>query len=626
LSAAPALATATPETPLTLPVTTFTGTTATFEGEPNPATPETVGYEFHFNNNGSCEGNTVGGVPPATLIKATKVSTPVKDLEGSTEYTVCLFVFNEALETATSAPVKFKTPAAKPVIPSESASVTPVGATLEAKVNPENQATKYELEYAGSKEKLEKDEEVTVLTEGLIPGVAEEQPVGPVETGAVLTPSTTYYYRIVATNGTGTEDGKVESFTTATAVEPSIDAESVTGVTRTNAILHAAIDPEYQETEYQFKLGTTPAYGLDAPAALTGLGGLGFLGDIEREANLNGESVTLEPNTEYHYEAIATNATGTSAPGDQKFLTLPDPPTVSTGVAFALTPTTATIPAEVNPDAGGHIAQDDTTYYVEYGGTAAYGKQTTFPAGDAVEACRLLVLEGKECAQGVAIAGEGVGAKAETVNLSGLEPGVTYHYRVVATNLNDANELHGSVYGETLQPQTVYGADATFTTPGTPPILSGVSVQGVTQTGATISATLEAQNLPTRWELQLGSTPGLLAPVSSGTATVTTPLSLPVQSLSPGTLYYYRITATNPDGSSGPEGEGSFTTAPAPAAAAPTGLPATIPYTTIAQYEAKEPKEVKTVITTTKPTKCKKGFTKKHNKCMRVKKKKGKKK
>ena len=187
---------------------------------------------------------------------------------------------------------------------------------------------------------------------------------------------------------------------------------------------------------------------------------------------------------------LATNATGsveglTSAPGDQTFLTLPAPPVVSTGVASAITPTSATVSASVNPGASAvgianpqATAQDDTTYYVEYGTSTGYGQRTA-----------------------TVDAGEGTSAQPETINLEGLAPGTTYHYRIVASNLNDAQELNEgapSEYGGTLNPQVVHGEDETFTTPATPPILTGVSVQGITAGSATITATLNPQSLPSR--------------------------------------------------------------------------------------------------------------------------------
>ncbi len=68
-----------------------------------------------------------------------------------------------------------------------------------------------------------------------------------------------------------------------------------------------------------------------------------------------------------------------------------------------------------------------TSYRFEYGPTSAYGSSTPFPEGSV---------------------GEGVEARAVWAAASGLVPGVTYHYRLVASN-----ELG-----------TVYGPDQTFTT------------------------------------------------------------------------------------------------------------------------------------------------------------------
>jgi NHL repeat len=68
-----------------------------------------------------------------------------------------------------------------------------------------------------------------------------------------------------------------------------------------------------------------------------------------------------------------------------------------------------------------------TNYRFEYGPTSAYGSSTPFPEGSV---------------------GEGVEAHAVWASASGLAPGTTYHYRVVASN-----ELG-----------TAYGPDQTFTT------------------------------------------------------------------------------------------------------------------------------------------------------------------
>jgi hypothetical protein len=576
-SAAPALAAA-PEAPVTEAPSPIAGTTATFNGELIPGTStEKVTYHFAYSAGSAAacteSGVTAPGEPFPEAEDNEKVAEPVTGLEGSTEYTVCLIAANPAqpAESTQGSPVKFKTLASKPVIVSETpTAITPFDASLEAVLNPERRVTTYHFEYALTKLAVEKSEG-TSFGESSTPAASESQGTGPIDIGGGLTPSTTYFFRIVTSSANGATNGPVESFETTPLEAPVIDSESVTGVTQTNAELHALINPNYQETSFQFRLGESPAYGLGPlPALPAGLGGAGFSGELPAAVNLQTpEEVKLEPNTEYHYEALATNGTGTTeghtALGDQTFLTLPNPPSASTGKVLSLAASSATVAGLVDPGSGGHHAQDDTTYYFEYGHATTYGLRVPNPVGDA---------------------GEGAGAREVQAILNGLEPGRSYHYRIVASNDN-ANTEGGL-------PQVVYGEDETFTTPATPPILSGVSVSGVTQSGATITATLDPQDLPTRYELQLGATPGLLQPAAAGTTSTTIPLSLAVGSLSPGTTYYYKLVAVNMNDTVEPESaKGSFTTALAPAGVAPGALPALIPFQSIAELNAKEAKEDK---------------------------------
>jgi hypothetical protein len=554
LTAAPALAAA-PETPETGKASAITSTTATLEdGVLNPNAPGEVGeYQFLYRvSETDCEGESAAPEPAGTALGNEKeVVPPVKltGLQPNAKYTFCLIERNAAEEQSPpSTPVTFKTLAAKPAVDSESTPVvTPFEATLEALLNPNNQGTVYSFQYStdASGETLE-GSIATVEGTSLLSGFGEQS--ASVSTGAVLTPNTTYYYRVLATNATGTTEGEVKIFTTAALEKPLIDGESVTGVTQTNAELHALINPNYQETEYQFRLGTDTSYGLGpVPATAVGLGGAGFFGDLEAIVNLHTEGVKLEPNTEYHYEAVATNASGSTeglvAQGDQTFLTLPNPPTAITGQASSITPNGATISGAVNPGSVGPNSQ--TTYFFQYGPSTSYGAQAPLAPGDA---------------------GEGTSPVIEAANLSELEPGVRYHYRIVATNDN-ANT-----------PQSAFGEDETFTTVATPPILSAVSVSALTQSSVTITATLDPRGLPTRYELQLGSAPGALQAQAFGNTAGVLPLTLTVGSLSPGTLYYYKLIATNLNGTSEPEG--TFTTAPGPGASSPLTQPPTPPLLT----------------------------------------------
>jgi hypothetical protein len=583
LSSAPALA-ATPEAPETLEPGSITGTTATFKGVLNPVANETVFYRFAYTaktepaTECTWSGLTLPTEPfPETTGVDTEVSESVTKLEGSTEYVVCLIAGNSEGSTQGNQ-ITFKTLPETPVIESESAPViTPFGVTLEATINPEDTATTYHFEYATTEAAIG-TASATSIGEAAILRASEPRGTGPVETGANLTPDTPYFYRVVASSANGTEAGKIETFTTEALQPPEIDSESVSGVTQTYAELNAQINPEYQETDFQFKLGTTTGYSLGAVLVSEGaLGGAGFDGELTASVNLAplegviNEAVKLAPNTEYHYEAVANNATGSTegivSVGDETFLTLPYPPTVATGGTSSITADSATITGSVNPDARGlnskQKAQDDTRYSFQYGTTIAYGDQTGGVKDEAeVQACREDLAQDEACPFETD-AGEGEAAKEEHGTLTGLEPGTLYHYRIVATN------------GPAGAPQTSYGEDRTFTTPATPPILSGVSVSNIAPSSVTITATLDPQDLPTRYELQVGTTRGFLQTDAAGNTLATIPLTLSVGALSPATGYYYTLTATNQSGAS--NSEGTFTTGAAPASLSPVAQPSSAP-------------------------------------------------
>jgi hypothetical protein len=472
--------------------------------------------------------------------------------------------------------------AAAPEVASRSvAGVTTFGARLEATVNAGEEAAPETTECHFQYGETAVSEHTVACEQGTPEGTLEGGEQGVSVTVKGLQADTTYHYRVLLKNASGEAEG-TGKFTTAAAVEPQIEGESVTAITQTTASFSATINPELQPVtvcEFLFS-GAIPATPCAPSAGELGEGGEG----VRTGASLTG----LSANTEYDYKVLAENGTGPSEV-DQTFLTLPNPPAVSTGKEASVTgPTTATISGSVNPGSSGFPTQDDTKYSFQYGTTTGYGHQVPGLLDQAeAEACKI-DLEKSEACPSESEAGEGESIKAERSNLVGLEPGRTYHYRIVATNDNDSTD--GGL------PQTVYGQDATFETPSTPPIISGTSVSNITQSTATITATLQSQGLPTRWELQVGATPGVLQPAGSGDTAGTIPLSVSVGSLSPGTTYYYKLTAINPDGPSEPDEEGSFTTAPAGGStnqSAPASLPALIPYQTIAELNAKEAKEDK---------------------------------
>jgi phosphodiesterase/alkaline phosphatase D-like protein len=381
-----------------------------------------------------------------------------------------------------------------------------------------------------------------------------------VGTSVILTglqPGTAYYFRVAATNATGetkgTETEPIREFKTLALHVPVIESEASANITQTTATLEAQVNPEYQATPYTFEYATEESVLLEGHGT-TVAGGELPAGSIQAgfgEHAAHAEAAGLAPDTLYFYRVAAHNPAGPAEPlSPVQTFTTTSVPLASTGEAQAITATAASLTATVNPSGL------PTTYYFEYGHTTGYDRQAPFPQ---------------------ATVPAGSAALPVTVAVSGLEPGSTYHYRIVATNTSN-----GTV-------QTVQGEDETFTTVATPPIITGLTAGAVTQTSAVISASLNPQGLPTRWELQMRAPGGSVQLITSGETSATTPLELNVGSLAPGTEYRYTLRASNSSGTIAPEG--FFTTAPGPAAGASTGLPALIPFTPISTITAREEAE-----------------------------------
>ncbi len=126
--------------------------------------------------------------------------------------------------------------------------------------------------------------------------------------------------------------------------------------------------------------------------------------------------------------------------------------------------------------------------------------------------------------------------------LTGLQLGTNYYYRLRASNVNGTN------LGEASQ-------DHRFTTLG-PPIVREASASGVTSTSATLEAEVNPNNSPTGYYVEYGTTTSYgssipAAPgVSVGSGEVFVGVSVHLQGLAPGTSYHYRVVAVNE-----PEGE-----------------------------------------------------------------------
>jgi hypothetical protein len=130
-----------------------------------------------------------------------------------------------------------------------------------------------------------------------------------------LAASTTYHFRIVATNSSGTTYGADRTFTTLSATGPPVAITNpATNVTSSSATLNASVDPHGLTTTVSFQYGTTTSYGLTT--ANQSKAGNTYQNVA---ANISG----LTASTTYHFRIVATNSSGTTYGTDRTFTTTP---------------------------------------------------------------------------------------------------------------------------------------------------------------------------------------------------------------------------------------------------------------------------------------------------------------
>ncbi len=213
--------------------------------------------------------------------------------------------------------------AAEPVASTSNATaISSTSAMLNGTVNPEGQATSYYFEYGTTTSYGSQ-----TATGDAGSGTAN---IGVSAQIAALAPDTTYHYRVVATNASGTTLGSDVSFKTPKPPVPAVTTGQPQSVTQTSVTLHGTVDPEGLATTYVFQYGTSTAYGSDTPAASAGSGTKGV--GVAVAVGL------LSPATTYHYRLAATNANGTTFGHDVTFKTAAPP----AGITIAALPGTIT--------------------------------------------------------------------------------------------------------------------------------------------------------------------------------------------------------------------------------------------------------------------------------------------
>jgi alpha-tubulin suppressor-like RCC1 family protein len=210
---------------------------------------------------------------------------------------------------------------------------------------------------------------------------------------------------------------------------PKVTTGESSEVTGSTAKVGGTVNPEGDNTVYQFEYGTEAGnFEASSPPNTAGEGST----TVPVSASLTG----LRSGTTYYYRLVASSGNGVRDGEERTFKTTgsppPPPPTVTTEGASGIGAHKATLGATVNPNGA------DTHYYFEYGTVSTLYENDT-PA-----------LPGND-------AGSGTTPVKVNVGLSGLAPYTTYYYRVVASNSTG----------------TSYGAQREFTTTATGTLSAG---------------------------------------------------------------------------------------------------------------------------------------------------------
>lgn len=217
---------------------------------------------------------------------------------------------------------------------------------------------------------------------------------------AGLPGGTVYHYRLAARNANGTAYGAEQTGSTLAAVD-DLSTGSAEDATKHTAKLNGTLSPDGEDVHYYFEYGTGATYGSMSPA-LPGADAGSASEAVAVQTVLGG----LLAETTYHYRLVGVDVSGTTYGEDETLTTLPQP-TIDGESSEHVSSTGVTLRAQITPN------EQQTTYRFEYGMSTAYGTSVPVPDG---------------------AVGSGNEPVLVTQLLQGLQPGTTYHYRLVVVN------------------------------------------------------------------------------------------------------------------------------------------------------------------------------------------------
>jgi sugar lactone lactonase YvrE len=255
--------------------------------------------------------------------------------------------------------------------------------------------------------------------------------------GPLFAMATGYY------NGSGSE---IQEFRAVLA--PGVSEDQPTAVTKTSLVASGKVESGGVETTPHFEYSIDGHSWVEGP----GLPAVSAKAELPVEEKITG----LAPNTTYLVRLAAVNSETRSVSPSISVTTEASAPDVVLGPVSERTETSVNLQGAINPFGL------QTTYRFEYGLTTSYGQRIPVVSDDVV--------------------GNGHQPIEVGALLTGLRAGTTYHYRLLATNRAGVST----------------GADANFTTAGSPPFPTRgyEQVTPVDHEGGALNTVVEMQASP----------------------------------------------------------------------------------------------------------------------------------
>lgn len=366
------------------------------------------------------------------------------------------------------------------------------------------------------------EDEFRIQRKNSTSGVFEDYDTVPANTTTYtdggLTADTLYEYRVYAHNGGGNSGFSNQASARTHPNPPTAPSNFVATAQSQSSIRLTWQDNSTNETSFRLSRSTD---------------GSTFTTLVVVGANVtNYTDQGLSTNTQYFYRLVATNLGGDSTAVDANAFTHPNPPTAPTGLqAQALSQTS-----------------------IRLTWTDAASTETGFR------------IERRTASSQFAAVGTAAQNATMFVDTNGLVADTAYTYRIAAVNDGGNSTFSNDATATTLPNPPVAPSNLTVSVPA-----GGVSASAVGSTQLTLNWVDQSDN-ETGFKIERRTAITGFAQVGMVGANVTT---FTDQNLSPQTLYFYQVKATNAGGDSAASNEASGTTLPNPPSVAPNNLTAT---------------------------------------------------